>query len=79
MKIGTWSLDNLFRPGGDSGPTGKSEYEAKLVTLAQTISELGPDESVQALARWYVRHGFTQGDREPHQWRRRATIRREPQ
>lgn len=38
-----------------------------------------PDESVPALARWYARRGFTQGDREPHQWRRRATIRREPQ
>lgn len=38
-----------------------------------------PDESVPPLARWYARHGFTQGDRAPHQWRRRATIRREPQ
>lgn len=43
MKVGTWNLENLFRPGGESGPTGESEYEAKLDTLAQTITELEPD------------------------------------
>lgn len=40
MRIGTWNLENLFRPGGGSGaPSGSAEYEAKLDGLAATITE----------------------------------------
>jgi len=43
-RIGTWNLQNLFRPGGGSGsPTGEAEYRAKLEALAQTITRLDPD------------------------------------
>lgn len=45
------------------------------------ILEPGPDEpseTVATVARWYARMDFTQGDREPHQWRRGHTIRRSP-
>lgn len=37
-----------------------------------------PAETVAPLAGWYARLGFTQGDREPHQWRRGGTIHRPP-
>lgn len=44
MRIGTWNLENLFRPDDDTaGPTRWSTYEAKLESLAETIQELLPD------------------------------------
>ena len=43
-KIGTWNLQNLFRPGGGSGSPGDEDaYRAKLGALARTISALDPD------------------------------------
>jgi len=43
-KIGTWNLQNLFRPGGDSGsPSDEDAYTAKLEALARTITGLDPD------------------------------------
>ncbi|EPH43008.1 endonuclease/exonuclease/phosphatase family protein [Streptomyces aurantiacus] len=42
MLLGTWNLENLFRPGGPSGPTDKTAYEAKLAALAETVSALDP-------------------------------------
>jgi endonuclease/exonuclease/phosphatase family metal-dependent hydrolase len=43
-RIGTWNLQNLFRPGGGSGSPGDEDaYRAKLDALAHTISELDPD------------------------------------
>ncbi|CAM5696575.1 hypothetical protein SALBM311S_01057 [Streptomyces alboniger] len=42
MLVGTWNLENLFRPGGDSGPKDKAAYEAKLAALAAVITELDP-------------------------------------
>ena len=43
-KIGTWNLQNLFRPGAGSGsPSDEQAYTAKLVALARTITELDPD------------------------------------
>ena len=43
MRVGTWNLENLFRPGeGDPGPT-PEVYDAKLASLAATITELAPD------------------------------------
>lgn len=41
-RIGTWNLENLFRPGKD-GPSSKDEYDQKLATLAATITDLAPD------------------------------------
>lgn len=42
VVIGTWNLENLFRPGGD-GPPDQTSYEAKLAALATTISGCAPD------------------------------------
>jgi endonuclease/exonuclease/phosphatase family metal-dependent hydrolase len=43
-KIGTWNLQNLFRPGGGSGsPSDEDAYTAKLEALARTITGLEPD------------------------------------
>jgi endonuclease/exonuclease/phosphatase family metal-dependent hydrolase len=42
VTIGTWNLENLFRPGGD-GPETEAEYTAKLTSLASTIAAIAPD------------------------------------
>ncbi|MGW0596518.1 endonuclease/exonuclease/phosphatase family protein [Streptomyces sp. NPDC002776] len=42
MLLGTWNLENLFLPGGPSGPKDKAAYEAKLAALAAVITELDP-------------------------------------
>nr|WSY55722.1 endonuclease/exonuclease/phosphatase family protein [Streptomyces sp. NBC_00886] len=42
MLLGTWNLENLFRPGGPSGPRDKATYETKLASLAAVITELDP-------------------------------------
>lgn len=36
------------------------------------------DEALSALARWYFRHGFRQGEDAPEHWKYNGTIRREP-
>jgi len=43
MIVVTWNVENLFRPGGDSGPRDASSYRAKLEALAATIGDLNPD------------------------------------
>ncbi len=44
MRIGTWNLENLFRPSvTDAAPTTAGAYEAKLAALAATITALDPD------------------------------------
>lgn len=43
VLIGTWNVENLFPPGGSSGPTDEVAYRAKLAGLAKTISDLSPD------------------------------------
>lgn len=43
ITIGTWNLENLFRPGGDAGPSSDDAYHAKLAALVTTITELAPD------------------------------------
>lgn len=41
MRIGTWNLENLFRPGdGSAAPSGQKEFETKLKGLAETINDL---------------------------------------
>jgi endonuclease/exonuclease/phosphatase family metal-dependent hydrolase len=44
VRIGTWNVENFARPGVlDGGPTTDAAYDAKLVSLADTITALGPD------------------------------------
>jgi endonuclease/exonuclease/phosphatase family protein len=43
VRIGTWNLENLFRPGGDSGPEDQDAYDAKLDSLTKVIVDLEPD------------------------------------
>ncbi|MFF4701665.1 endonuclease/exonuclease/phosphatase family protein [Streptomyces sp. NPDC001288] len=42
MLLGTWNLENLYRPGSPYGPKDKSAYEAKLAALASVIAALDP-------------------------------------
>ncbi|MEU2619165.1 endonuclease/exonuclease/phosphatase family protein [Streptomyces sp. NPDC007157] len=42
MLLGTWNLENLYRPGSPYGPKDKSAYEAKLAALASVIGALDP-------------------------------------
>ncbi|MEU6377895.1 endonuclease/exonuclease/phosphatase family protein [Streptomyces sp. NPDC046909] len=42
MLIGTWNLENLYRPGGPFGPKDKAAYETKLAALAEVITALDP-------------------------------------
>lgn len=41
--IGTWNLENLFRPGESAGPSSDSAYDEKLTALATTIEQIAPD------------------------------------
>jgi hypothetical protein len=44
LRLGTWNLENLFRPDAGSGaPTTTTAYDAKLDRLAATIDALGLD------------------------------------
>ncbi|CAL9415673.1 MULTISPECIES: endonuclease/exonuclease/phosphatase family protein [Streptomyces] len=43
MLLGTWNLENLYRPGGPYGPRDEAAYGAKLAALAAVITELDPD------------------------------------
>ncbi|WP_214102723.1 endonuclease/exonuclease/phosphatase family protein [Acrocarpospora catenulata] len=43
VVVGTWNLENLYRPGGQFGPRDEAAYEAKLKALAGTIAQIGPD------------------------------------
>ncbi|OLT42359.1 endonuclease [Saccharomonospora sp. CUA-673] len=43
VTVGTWNLENLFRPGQDGGPDSDREYQAKLDSLAKTITSIAPD------------------------------------
>jgi endonuclease/exonuclease/phosphatase family metal-dependent hydrolase len=42
MIIGTWNLENLYRPGGPFGPKDKAAYDTKLAALAEVITQLDP-------------------------------------
>ncbi|GAB2835588.1 nuclease [Actinoallomurus bryophytorum] len=41
--VGTWNLENLFKPGADFGPGSEAVYRKKLHGLATTIDEAGLD------------------------------------
>jgi endonuclease/exonuclease/phosphatase family metal-dependent hydrolase len=43
ITVGTWNLENLFRPGGSFGPKSKIVYDDKLAALAATIDAVAPD------------------------------------
>lgn len=43
MLLGTWNLENLYRPGGSFGPGDEAAYESKLAALAAVITELDPE------------------------------------
>lgn len=43
VRVGTWNLENLFRPGGEFGPTDEAVYGQKLDGLAATIEKMAPD------------------------------------
>lgn len=43
VVVGTWNVENLFRPGSDAGPDSDAAYDAKLTALARTITGLAPD------------------------------------
>ncbi|MFZ4161781.1 endonuclease/exonuclease/phosphatase family protein [Streptomyces sp. HNS054] len=42
MLLGTWNLEDLYRPGGPYGPADEAAYAAKLAALAAVITELDP-------------------------------------
>ncbi|KPI08577.1 Endonuclease/exonuclease/phosphatase [Actinobacteria bacterium OK074] len=42
MLLGTWNLENLYRPGSPYGPKDKAAYDTKLAALAAVITELDP-------------------------------------
>ena len=43
ITVGTWNVENLFRPGGPFGPKDKAVYDTKLAALAATINAAAPD------------------------------------
>jgi endonuclease/exonuclease/phosphatase family metal-dependent hydrolase len=43
LRVMTWNLENLFKPGETGGPTTAAIYEAKLQGLAATINRENPD------------------------------------
>lgn len=42
MLLGTWNLENLYRPGDPYGPDDEAAYASKLAALAAVITELDP-------------------------------------
>lgn len=43
VTIGTWNLENLFRPGDNTNSGTEKEYDIKLDALTATISDVAPD------------------------------------
>ncbi|GII83929.1 nuclease [Sphaerisporangium siamense] len=43
VVVGTWNLENLYRPGGEFGPGDTTSYQAKIKALATTITGFAPD------------------------------------
>jgi hypothetical protein len=42
VRIGTWNLENLFKPPSEFGPRTDAEYDAKLAALAGAITRMDP-------------------------------------
>ena len=45
IRIGTWNLENLFKPPNPFAPKTEEEYQAKLDTLASAITRMDPHVS----------------------------------
>jgi endonuclease/exonuclease/phosphatase family metal-dependent hydrolase len=43
LAVATWTLENLYRPGGAFGPKTQALYDDKLDQLAATITSIAPD------------------------------------
>ncbi|WP_214415950.1 endonuclease/exonuclease/phosphatase family protein [Sphaerisporangium fuscum] len=43
VVVGTWNLENLYRPGGEYGPRDAAAYQAKIKAMAGTIAGIAPD------------------------------------
>lgn len=43
FTVMTWNVENLFRPGHDSGPTTDDVYRDKLAGLTAMINRQAPD------------------------------------
>ncbi len=43
LRVMSWNLENLFRPGGSSEPKAQPDYLQKLDSLATAIASLDPD------------------------------------
>ncbi|MFC7380563.1 endonuclease/exonuclease/phosphatase family protein [Sphaerisporangium rhizosphaerae] len=43
VVVGTWNLENLYRPGGEFGPRDEAAYKAKIAALAATLGGIAPD------------------------------------
>jgi endonuclease/exonuclease/phosphatase family metal-dependent hydrolase len=43
VVVGTWNLENLYRPGGEFGPKTDAAYQAKIAAVAGTVAGIGPD------------------------------------
>ncbi|GAA3814048.1 nuclease [Sphaerisporangium flaviroseum] len=43
VVVGTWNLENLYRPGGEFGPRDEVTYQEKIAALAATIAGTGAD------------------------------------
>jgi hypothetical protein len=43
VRIATWNLENLSRPGGQAGATDAAAYDAKVQALSDTMLALAPD------------------------------------
>ena len=42
VRIGTWNLENLFKPPNKYGPKTDAEYDAKLDALTATMTRMDP-------------------------------------
>jgi hypothetical protein len=42
IRIGTWNLENLFKPPNQFAPKTEQEYQAKLDALASAITRMDP-------------------------------------
>jgi len=43
LKVMTWNVENLFRPGTEFGPKSQATFDAKLQGLASMINGQAPD------------------------------------
>ncbi len=42
IRIGTWNLENLFKPPNPFAPKTEEKYQAKLEALASAITRMDP-------------------------------------